>query len=94
MHNKQIEEVLERFDERFKDLKWQDLPIHGSTLNELRAFLKSELTSLISQVQQAERERIKSKVGFLRQWINERSKIYLITNSDIEYWLELTQKAP
>lgn len=38
---------------------------------------------------QIERENIKSKVGFLRQWLNQRSNIYIIQNSDIEHWLGL-----
>ncbi len=36
-------------------------------------------------------ERIRTNVGMLRQWINERpAGSKLITNEDIEHWLELT----
>ena len=39
-----------------------------------------------------ERERIKGNVGMLRQWLNERPKDVLVTNKEIELWLDLKHK--
>jgi len=39
-----------------------------------------------------ERERVKSKVGWLRQWLNEKPKDMLVTNEQIEEWLDLKDK--
>src|SRR3990167_11467302 len=34
-------------------------------------------------------EKIRSKVGFLRQWLNEKPENRLVTNEDIDKWLGL-----
>ena len=46
----------------------------------------------LKEAVESERARIGSRVGFLRQWLNERPKDILITNEDIELWLELDSK--
>jgi len=33
------------------------------------------------------KKKIKSKVGMLRQWLNERTDSKLLTNKDLETWL-------
>ena len=57
---------------------------------------KLEIDRFVDQATQeavkADRSRIGSRVGLLRQWLNERPKDILITNKDIELWLELDSK--
>lgn len=36
-----------------------------------------------------ERNKTMARIGFLRQWLNERLEDRLITNKDIEFWLYL-----
>lgn len=38
-------------------------------------------------------ERIIKRIGSLRQWINERSKTYLVQNEDIQHWLNLSHQS-
>ena len=45
------------------------------------------ISKLIHQAKQEERERIKKNIGQLRQWLNERTEDRLITNEDIETFL-------
>jgi hypothetical protein len=45
---------------------------------------------LFQEGQKAERELIRNNIGFLRQWLNERTQKEserLVTNKDIETWL-------
>lgn len=53
--------------------------------------IKADLEKLLSQAHQSgieeERKRIKTNIGFLRQFINEMTTNGLITNKQIEYWL-------
>lgn len=46
-----------------------------------------QLRRAIHQAKQEERERIKQNIGQLRQWLNERTEDRLITNEDIETFL-------
>lgn len=32
-------------------------------------------------------ELLESRIGFLRQWLNEKPSDLLVTNADIKYWL-------
>ena len=45
-----------------------------------------EWKDIFQLMEQAERDRIKKNIGFLRQWLNEKPP-GLITNEDIEHWL-------
>ncbi len=48
---------------------------------------EDELTKALDQTQQATIKQIKINIGFLRQWLNERTSDKLLTNEDLETWL-------
>lgn len=55
--------------------------------------VKKYTTLLTTQREEAvkeERERIKGKIGWLRQWLNEKPADEMVTNKHIEHWLELS----
>ena len=59
---------------------------------ELLALLKEKRIveysiKIVKRAKQEERERIKQNIGQLRQWLNERTEDRLITNEDIETFL-------
>ena len=54
---------------------------------EASAWFKAELAMEVDIAVKAERELVKLRIGFLRQWLNERVGDDLITNEDLEYWL-------
>lgn len=58
--------------------------VDGHRVNSL-----GELGDFIQEAVEAERERIESRIGFLRQWLNEKPADLLVTNEAIKLWLEL-----
>ncbi len=57
-----------------KYVKWEE--------KQLKPFL-----DLLDKTQQATIKQIKINIGFLRQWLNERTSDKLLTNEDLETWL-------
>lgn len=45
------------------------------------------INAIIQKAKQEERGRIRKNIGQLRQWLNERTEDRLITNEDIETFL-------
>jgi len=73
-------EVDKRFDE-----KW---PFNGYT--EAREQVKSFFHQELDKAVKAEREQIKVRIGWLRQWLNEeriKDVDKFVTNEQIENWL-------
>ena len=80
----EIEKILDKLDNFILD-EVQPYTIRTPDVEKLKAFLHKELSALIEE----ERKSIKNRIGFLRQWLNEKDKDRLVTNRDIEVWLEL-----
>lgn len=53
--------------------------------NKLKSFTSQKLRELIGEV----RTHLNGRIGFLRQWINEKDADVLVTNEGIMRWLEL-----
>ena len=51
--------------------------------------LESDVLTLLLSEEAKWKEEISGRIGFLRQWLNEKSADRLVTNEDIEEWLGL-----
>lgn len=91
------------FDERFLEEERRGRPIRyllrdnkGQLINseyakkeQIKDFYHQALEKCVTEAVEKERERIRSRVGWLRQWLNEKPADMLVTNEQIEGWLEI-----
>lgn len=90
-NNTKQNEWKDRFEDEFYfDIECQEwFSINSDTFIEgIEKFIQSEIDQAKEETRQEVIEKIKGRIGFLRQWLNETSD-RTVTNQDLEFWLIL-----